>query len=158
MNTQLHWDKYLDIAKRFKYKAKFEDSEDLIADIVLRLAEVEANNGHEPFTFPAMLRTASFVVKEYWHNLKRKPNMYSLNSDIEDGNGNKTELYQVIADDRAVDLEAWVDAKTWLLGCPKRLVDIAYKKVYGLPLDSKERQYISRYHRQELKKYQISLV
>jgi len=36
--------------------------------------------------------------------------------------GNLTELGNLIADDKALDLEAWVDARTFLLGFPQRLL------------------------------------
>ncbi len=35
-----------------------------------------------------------------------------------------SDLEETIADDRAIDLEAWLDARTFLLGCPIRLVQM----------------------------------
>lgn len=154
---ELDWQKYIEIAAKFQRRAKFEDIDDLRQDIVLRLAEVASNNGHEPFTEGAMVRVASYVVMEYWHNLKRKPTMLSLNGELDDGDGNSVELWQTIANDKAVDLEMWLDAKRWLLGCPKRLVKIAYKRYIGKPLDCKEKMYLSRYRQKELAKYQTAL-
>jgi DNA-directed RNA polymerase specialized sigma24 family protein len=154
----LDWQKYIEIADKFQHKARYEDREDLRQNIILRLAEVASNNGHKPFTEASMVRVASYVAMEYWHNLKRQPNIYSLNDEIDDGEGNSIELYQTIADDKAIDLEAWLDAKTWLAGCPKRLVDIAYKRVIGKPLDAKEKMYLSRYRQKELAKAQKALV
>jgi len=150
----MDWVKYQEIAKRFEHKAKAEDREDLRQDIILRLAEVESNNGHKPLSEPAMLRVASYTVLAYWRDLSRKPTMLSLNSPIEDEDGNAIELYQIIADDRAVDLEAWLDAKRWLLGCPKRLVRIAFKKVNGKVLTKAEYSYLEYQRQKELKKYQ----
>ena len=49
----------------------------------------------------------------------------------ENGDGGTTELIETIADDKAIDVEAWLDARTFLLGCPKRLVVIAGKRVKG---------------------------
>ena len=46
---ELDWHKYNEIATKFQRKAKHEDREDLKQDIILRLAEVASNNGHEPF-------------------------------------------------------------------------------------------------------------
>ena len=34
---------------------------------------------------------------------------------------------ELIADDRAIDLDGWLDNTTFLLSCPKRLIDIGYK-------------------------------
>jgi len=154
----LDWQKYIEIADKFQHKAKYEDREDLRQDIILRLAEVASNNGHKPFTEASMVRVASYVAMEYWHNLKRQPSIYSLNAEIDDGEGNSIELYQTIADDKAIDLEAWLDAKTWLAGCPKRLVDIAHKRVIGKPLSETERRYFNRCREKELKKRQKALI
>jgi len=154
---QLDWPKYIEIASRFQHKAKAGDRDDLRQDIILRLAEVASNNGHKPFTEPAMLRVASYVVMEYWHKLKRQPTILSLNYELEDEDGDTTELWQTLADDKAVDLEAWLDAKRWLLGCPRRLVDIAVKLYSGKPLKWKDYRYMSRWRKKELRKYQLAL-
>jgi hypothetical protein len=51
----------------------------------------------------------------------------SINQPIIDSEGNITELAELIADDRALDLEEWLDAKTFLIGAPIRLKQIAQK-------------------------------
>jgi hypothetical protein len=152
----LDWEKYMEIADNFQHKARFDDREDLRQDIAVRLAEV-ASIKAEPLTLPAMLRVASFVTIEYWRDLKRQPIIFSLNETTEDDDGASVELSETLADDQAIDLEAWVDAKTWLHGCPRRLVKIACKKVKGKPLDLKDRLYLCRYRQKELKKQQKSL-
>ncbi|MBM3119182.1 MAG: hypothetical protein FJ006_06445 [Chloroflexi bacterium] len=154
---ELDWQKYIEIADKFQHKAKAADREDLRQDIILRLAEVASNNGHKPFTEGGMVRVASYTVMAYWRDLMRKPTILSLNDELSDGDGDTTELWQTLADDKAIDLEAWLDAKRWLLGCPKRLVKIAYKRYVGKPLDYKEKMYLSRHRQKELKKYQIAL-
>ncbi len=58
----------------------------------------------------------------------------------------------------AIDVEAWLDAKRWLLGCPKRLVQIAYKRYIGKPLDNKEQVYLHRLQAKRAKKVSKSLV
>jgi len=153
----LDWGKYIEIASRFQHKAKAGDRDDLRQDIIVRLAQVASNNGHKPFTEPAMLRVASYVVMEYWHKLKRQPTILSLNYELEDGDGDTTELWQTLADDKAVDLEAWLDAKRWLLGCPRRFVSIAVKRYFGKPMSSKEQRYWHRQRAKELKKHQLAL-
>ena len=154
---QLDWEKYMEIADKFQHKARYEDSEDLRQDIILRLAEVASNNGHKPFTEGAMVRVASYVTLEYWHDLKRQPTILSLNEEIDDGDGNNIELWETLADDKAIDLEAWIDAKTWLASCPARLVTIAYNRAIGKPLNTKEKMYLSRYRQKELSKAQKAL-
>ena len=137
---ELDWHKYSEIAKRFQSKAKPEDREDLRQDIILKLAEIASNNGHEPFTEGAMVRVASYTVMAYWRDLMRRPNMLSLNNELEDEDGDKTQLWQTLTDDKALDLEAWQDAKRWLLGCPRRLIKIAYKRESVKALDVKEQE------------------
>ena len=127
----LDWFKFTQIADKFQYKAKFEDREDLREDIILKLAEIASNNGHSEFNEGSMVRIASYVVLSYWRDIKRKPSMLKLSSEIEDDDGNSVELWQTLKDDNAIDLEAWQDARTWLLGCPRRLVQIAYKRYSG---------------------------
>jgi hypothetical protein len=147
----LDWEKYSEVAERFQYKARFEDREDLRHNIILRLAEVASNNGHKPFTIGAMIRVASYVVMEYWHAEKRNGKVISLNTDIGNGDGDSMELMDTIADDSALDLESWVDARTWLLGCPKRLIQIANKRVSGIALEPSDKMYLGRFRRKEQK-------
>jgi hypothetical protein len=148
----LDWDKYSAVADRFQHKARFEDRGDLRHNIIIRLAEVAQRNGHKPFTEGAMVRVASYVVMEYWHTEKRNGKIISLNSKIDDGEGDTIELIDTIADDNAIDLEAWVDARVWLLGCPKRLVGIAHKRLKGVALTNEEHQYLWRIRQKEQKR------
>jgi hypothetical protein len=68
----------------------------------------------------------------------------SLNRVIEDSDGNKVELHELIADDNAFDLVARLDARLTLDGYPRRFVQLAYKKVAGYPLTNAERAYLYR--------------
>ena len=77
----------------------------------------------------------------------------SLNQPIIDEEGNITELAELIADDKALDLDEWLDAKTFLIGAPIRLKAIAWKKSKGDTLTHAERQYLSKLR----KRYQLSL-
>ncbi|MCJ7655324.1 MAG: hypothetical protein MUO97_08535 [Dehalococcoidia bacterium] len=153
----LDWQKYIEIADKFQHRAKPADREDLREDIILRLAEVASDNGHKPFTEGAMVRVASYTVMAYWRDLMRKPTILSLNGELDNGDGDTVELWQTLADDKAIDLEAWLDAKRWLLGCPKALVRIAHKKYVGKPLKWSDYKYLERYRQKELKKYQPAL-
>jgi len=144
---ELDWNKYIEIAHRFQGKARFEDREDLKHGIILRLAELASNNGHKPFTEWAMLRVASYVVMEYWHGVKRNSNVVTLNTRIEDYEGDSVEMMDTLIDDKALDLDAWLDARVWLLSCPKRLAHIANKKVKGELLSKTDRQYLWRFRK-----------
>ena len=148
----LDWEKYSEVADRFQYKARFEDRGDLRHNIIIRLAELAQRNGHKPFTEGAMVRVASYVVMEYWHTEKRNGKIISLNTEIDNGEGDTIELIDIIADDNAIDLEAWLDARVWLLGCPKRLVGIAHKRVNGIALEGKEQDYLDHWRKKSQKR------
>jgi hypothetical protein len=155
----MDWVKYQEIASRFEHKARREDREDLNHTIILSLADAQIkldSNGGGQLSDLAMLRIASYECHKYWRQQKRLLTILSLNSDIEDGDGNTTELIDTLADDKAIDLEAWLEAKTWLLGCPRRLVVIAGKRLKGKPLTNKEHQYLWRFRQREQKRLEIA--
>jgi len=130
-----------------------------------------------------LMRVAQYELADYWHrrfkringiNCKqcsksqrekckdwfmypdcpRAVNLERLDKLVEDDKGDSTPLYELIADDKAVDLVAMVDAKLTLGAYPRRFVQLAYKKYAGYPFTSGERTYYYR----ELKKVQKSLV
>jgi len=175
------WLTYYKVASRFSHKAKAQDTEDLLQDIIITLAVAERNNGHKPFSQAAMYRIASRAQADYWfkhykvnngldcqhcskaqrHKCKedwlypdcrRAIKIESLSKPIIDSEGNLTELGELIADDKAIDLDGWVSDSTWEIGYKPRLVEIAYKLKAGLPLDNADLLYLSRYRRQEQKK------
>jgi hypothetical protein len=155
----LDWSEYTKVAERFQHKAKWEDREDLNHTILLSLAQAQIgldNNGGGQLSDVAMLRIASYECHRYWRQLKRQLTILSLNTEINDGDGNTTELIETVADDRAIDLEAWLEARTWLLGCPERLVVIAGKRLKGKPLSNQEHQYLWRFRQKEQKRLEIA--
>jgi hypothetical protein len=150
----LDWSKYIAVADRFQYKAKAQDREDLNHTIILSLADAQLrldNNGGGQLSDVAMLRIASYECQKYWRQQKRLLTILSLNEPIDDGDGNTTELIDTLASDKAIDLDAWLDARTWLLGCPKRLVVIAGKRLKGIPLDARDKMYLQRFRQREQK-------
>ena len=148
----LDWNKYMEIAYKFQRKAKPEDREDLREDIIVKLADIESkyNGSGQSLTEGGMVRVASYTVMAYWRDIMRLPPITSLNDTVDDGDGNETELCQILADDRAIDVDSWLDAKIWLHRAPPRLVKIAYKKVNGLSLTSAERTFLNRERQKEL--------
>ena len=151
----LDWGKYITIADRYQRKAKAQDREDLNHDIVIALAEAQQgkdNNGGGQLSDLAMLRIASYECQKYWRQQKGELTILSLNTSIDDGNGNSTELIETIADDKAIDLDAWLTASTWLLGCPKRLVEVAHKRVNGQPLSIADRKYLWKWRQRQEQK------
>ena len=79
--------------------------------------------------------------------------MLSLNTEIEDSEtGDTIELIDTLADDKAIDLEAWLDDKTFTLGFPQRLLDIAEKINNGEALNKGEHCYLQRFRKKAQKK------
>jgi len=175
------WLTYYKVASHFSYKAKVEDREDLLHDIIITLADVASNNGHKPFTEAAMYRVASVTVVHYWRAQYKLTNgldchscskaqrqkcrsewlypecpkaikLKYLDKPITDSEGNLTELGELIADDKAVDLDVWLDAKAFKQGCPQRLIDIAEKLDRGESLDGKGRKYLCKWRKREQKR------
>jgi hypothetical protein len=125
------------------------DREDLLHTIIANLADAGKNNGHKPDNQSWMYRIASFSKAQYWRDHYRHINgltcgncstkqrrkckeewlygkcpklvkIESLNKPITDSEGNLTELGNLIADDRTLDLDAWLDYKAFLLTSPER--------------------------------------
>ena len=153
----------------------------MLHTIILNLAIAGKSNGHKPDNLSWMYRIASFTVAQYWRdyyqringidcghcsNQQRKKckaeNLYSecpkairiesLQKPITDSEGNLTELGDLIADDKAIDLDQWIDDKTWLAGCPQRLIDIAEKIRDGIPLNHKEQHYLDYWRKKNQKR------
>jgi hypothetical protein len=175
------WLSYYRVASRFTDKVKPEDREDILHTIMMTLADVERNNGYKPFTEAVMYRIASRTVSDYWfshysytsgldckHCSKaqrwkcKADNLYTqcpkaiklenLNKPIIDSEGRITELGELIADDKALDLDAWADAKTFILRFPNRLLQIAFKINNGQALSNSDHQYIWRFRQREQKR------
>jgi len=174
------WLAYYNVASRFTDRVKVEDKEDILHTIMATLADVERNNGHKPFTEAVMYRIASRTVADYWRSYYKANNgldcgscskaqrqkcrsgdlysqcpkaikLESLNQPIIDSEGHTTELGELIADDKALDLDAWVDARTFLLGFPQRLLEIAHKLDNGDVLTGYDRLYLCRFRKREQK-------
>ncbi len=146
------WAIWSEIAHRFERKVPTQDRGDIRHTIILELALARARDGNKPFSEALMCRIASFVVADYWRKEKRKPTILSLDTERDNGDGDTTELMETIADDKALDLDAWADARTFLLGCPHRLIQIAHKRLNGITLDNKEDCYLRRFRRREQKR------
>jgi len=147
------WRQWYETAHRFERKVPAQDRGDIRHNIILELALARARDGDKPFSEAMMCRVASFVVADYWRKAKRKPTILSLDTEIDNGDGDTTELIETVADDRAIDLDAWLEARTWLLGCPHRLVQIAHKINGGQTLTHGDRTYLWKWRKRE----QISL-
>jgi len=172
---------YYKVACRFNHKAKAEDREDLLHDIIITLADVERNNGHKPFTAATMYRIASRAVADYWRaqyklnsgltccncskaqrrkckdddlytQCPKAIKLESLNKPIIDSEGNITELGETIVDPKSLDLDAWERDSLWQIGYKPRLVAIALKLDRGEALTHGELCYLSRLRANEQKR------
>ncbi len=80
-------------------------------------------------------------------NCPKAISMESLDRLVEDGNGDSTPFAEFIADDRAVDLVAMVEAKFTLNSYPAKAVKLLYKRYAGYQLDNKEQVYLSHFRK-----------
>ena len=145
----LDWRKYIAIAEKFQRKAKSQDRGDLNHNIIVSLANAQIRldqNGGGQLSELAMLRIASYECKKYWRSEYRNGRIISLNQVVyEDEDGSQIELIDTLADDKAIDLEAWLDRSLWQLGFPDRLAQIARKIACGIRLNNKDHQYLWRF-------------
>ena len=175
------WLTYYKVATKYVHKARYEDRDDLLHTIMLNLAVAGKNDGHKPDNPSWLYRIASFTVAQYWRdyyyrvngidcghcsNQQRKKckrdNLYgskcpraikveSLQKPIVGEAGELGELGDLIADDKALDLAEWLDNKTFLRGCPQRLIDIAEKVRENQRLTTKEQVYLWRFRQKAQK-------
>lgn len=179
---QGEWLEWLEVAKRYEVKVPTGERLDIRHTILLRLATVRQKTD-QPIPLYRAYRIASYSIADYYRQEGRlntgldckhcstaqrrqcrKHNLYSecpkliklvsLDDQWVGSDGQVHSLLDTVADDQALDLDDWVDCKTWLEGCPTRLVEIALKVTEGKPLNAKDRKYLSRYR----KKTQISLL
>jgi len=77
---------------------------------------------------------------------KKAHRIVSLHTILGDGDGDGlTELIDLIADDKPIDLAAKLDARRILQSLPKRVVKIGYKIYAGMTLEKEEERYIKRW-------------
>jgi len=90
--------------------------------------------------------------KDLYRKCPKAIKIESLDRLIDDGNGNQIELCQMIADDKAVDITARLEARFTLQSYPHKFIRIAYKKYAGYPLTTSERNYLYQQRRKALQK------
>jgi len=173
------WRDYLDVARRYERKIPGQDRHDFRHTVMLRLATMRKRTG-KTLDVRQANRVASYCVADYYyteaklhrgldcrhcpttkrtycasHNLfaecPKIREVVSLDKEYTDANGDTYTLADTIADDSAIDLDAWLDAYTWVSGCPVRAVDIAYKIRAGQPLNHADRCYLSQLRKKEQK-------
>jgi hypothetical protein len=171
------WLTYYKVGKNFTRKVKPEDREDFLHDLLLAMAKVKASytaKGKE-LTTGGLVRIAQYEVADYWRKWFKQHNGVSCHDcskaqrdkcreldlygecpraikldsldRLIDGNGDSTPLYELIADDNAIDLVAMLDARFTLKGYPHKAVKLIYKRYAGYPLEEGERRYINRFRK-----------
>jgi len=180
------WHDWLEVARKYEGKVLPQDRQDIRHDIMLELHRATIRDG-KPLPQLRAYKIASLVVALYWRRLikreikvcvysglptephcpscKHKPKerlcpylaLRPIESLEQDGD-NEQRLLDTIADDKAIDIEAWMDARTWLLGCPVRLIEIASKKLDGIELTKQETRYLYNYRERKIKREQLSLL
>jgi hypothetical protein len=73
----------------------------------------------------------------------------SLSKPIVDGEGNMTELGELIADDQASDFDEWLDIRLFETGYPLKLIEIARHIREGRALTATEHQYLWRFRKRQ---------
>jgi len=169
------WRTYAKIAEYFVRKVKLEDREDFRHDLILEMAKVRAKYEAKgkPLTEAGMMRVCSYELTAYWEkerfrargiivdcgncgkeqrqrcrdespNLRcrKAKHLVSLNQVIDDDG---KEFWELLADDNALDLDAWVDARALLRRFPRKLIMIGYKQIAGMPLSNEEKAYLKRW-------------
>ena len=91
-----------------------------------------------------------------YHQCPKAKRMDALSRPIVDSEGNTTELGELIADDKAIDIDAWLDARAFLSGYPRRLVEVACKRRDGETLSNREHQYLWYWRKREQKSLVLS--
>jgi len=120
------WHQWAKIARNFTYELDDQwDREDLMHNIIVRLAEVaeEYRQKGKPLTKWGCIRVARYTRLRFYHQKKRwrKVLAVSLNSAVRDQDGNETEFINTLIDQKRVDLDVWIDAKSHYLKSPERV-------------------------------------
>lgn len=165
------WLDWCNTAKTYEHKVPAQDRQDIRHDIIVELHRARVRDG-KPLPKLRQYRIASLTVALYWRersrqsvkvclyngiataphcgDCQRKPNAGGCQwqgsrppQSIEQLN--EAGHFETIADDHALDLDAWVDARVWRLGCPMRLIEIGNKRRDGIPLEPKDKMYLQRY-------------
>jgi len=139
--------------------------------LMMAKVKAKYNLTGKPLSEAGLIRVACYEVADYWRKWFKRTNgidcshcskaqkrkcreedlyrqcpkaikMESLDSVIEDGNGDSTPLCELIADDNAIDVVARLDARLTLQGYPHKFVRTVYKQYAGYPLTNDERAYL----------------
>lgn len=127
------WHQWAKIASSFiRQLDDPQDREDLLHDIIVRLAEVaeEYRQQGKSLTKGGCIWVAQYTRLRFYHQKKRwrRVSSISLESPVRDDDGNETELINTLIEQKRVDLDTWIDAKSHYLNSPER-VKLAIRKL-----------------------------
>jgi hypothetical protein len=119
------WREWANIAKNFVWQLDDQwDREDLMHNIIVRCAEVaeEYRRQGKSLSKWGAIKVAEYTRLRFYHQKKRgnRVSAVSLNSVIQDEDGNETELIQTILDEKGIDLDAWLDFKSYYQSRPQK--------------------------------------
>jgi len=119
------WRDWARIARSFAYQVDSQDREDLMHNVIVRLAEVAEVYRERgiPFHRGACIKVAEYTRLRFYHQKKRWKRVFSvsLNSVVRDGDGNETELINTLIAQKGIDLDTWIDAKNHYQSSPKKV-------------------------------------
>ncbi len=120
------WREWAKIARNFARQLDDHwDREDLIHNIIVRLAEVakEYRQQGKPLTKGGCIRVAQYTRLRFYHQKKRwkRVSSISLNSVVQDEDGNETELINTLVAQKGIDLDTWLDAQSYYQSSPQKV-------------------------------------
>jgi len=145
----LDWKSCHKVADRTSYLAgiRNEDREDFIQDVLLEIMK-RARQDSGGLSTKEMWRAAGCVRSRYWRTYKKARRNSSLNELVPD---TTIEISETVADDKAPDLDAWLDTKSRLEHLPPGIVALGKKLVREDPLTANQRLYLSCFRKGETK-------
>ena len=118
------WRDWAKIARNFTFQMDYPDREDLMHNIIVRLADVAEVYRERgiPFHRGACIKVAEYTRLRFYHQKKRWKRVFSvsLNSMVQDEDGDETEMIQTILDEKGIDLDAWLDFKHFYQSRPAK--------------------------------------
>jgi len=119
------WREWAKIARNFIWTLDDQwDREDLLHNIIVRCAEVAEVYRQKgiPFSRGAVIKTAQYTRLRFYHQKKRWKRVYSvsLNSMVTDFDDEETEMIQTVLDEKGIDLDVWLDFKSYYQSRPKK--------------------------------------
>lgn len=128
------WREWAAIASNFIWQLdKHWDREDLMHNIIVRCAEVAEVYRQRgiPFNKGAVIKTAEYTRLRFYRDKKRLKRVYSisLNSMVQDSEGNETELVNTLLAKEGIDRDEWLDFKNYYQSRPDKEKGTIHKLV-----------------------------